>query len=136
MFELLRAVAFGWRQEVLAENAEKIRDLGEDLYRRLATFTEHLTRLGKGLGQSIDNYNKAVGSLERQVLPGARKFTELGIHSKKNVEELNPLEHAPRALDPGAPLPLLRPAAASCSPYAPSAFCGLFGHGAPWRCYR
>lgn len=93
---LLRAVAFGWRQESLAENAEKIRDLGEDLYGRLATFTEHLTRLGKGLGQSVDNYNKAVGSLERLVLPGARKFTELGIHSKKTLDELNPLEHAPR----------------------------------------
>lgn len=93
---LLRAVAFGWRQQSLAQNAERIRELGEDLYRRLGHFTEHLARLGKGLGQSVDNYNKAVGSLERQVLPGARKFTELGIHAKKPIEELNPLEHAPR----------------------------------------
>ena len=93
---LLRAVAFGWRQQALAENAERIRELGEELYRRLGTFTEHLARLGKGLGQSVDNYNKAVGSLERQVLPGARRFTELGIHSKKPIEELNPLEHSPR----------------------------------------
>ncbi|MGD8644471.1 MAG: DNA recombination protein RmuC [Chromatiales bacterium] len=93
---LLRAVAFGWRQQVLAENAEKIRELGEELYRRLASFTDHLTRLGKGLGSSVDYYNKAVGSLERQVLPGARKFTELGIHSKRAVDEPGPLEQTPR----------------------------------------
>ena len=93
---LLRAVAFGWRQQVLAENAEKIRELGEELYRRLASFTDHLARLGKGLGSSVDYYNKAVGSLERQVLPGARKFTELGIHSKRPVEEPGPLEQTPR----------------------------------------
>ncbi len=93
---LLRAVAFGWRQQAVAENAEKIRDLGEELYKRAATFTEHLTRLGKSLGGSVDAYNKAVGSLERQLLPGARKFTELGIHSKKGIEELEPLEKSPR----------------------------------------
>jgi DNA recombination protein RmuC len=93
---LLRAVAFGWRQLVVAENAEKIRDLGEELYRRIATFTEHLGRLGRSLGQSLDHYNRAVGSLERQVLPGARRFTEMGIHAKKELEELEPLLHAPR----------------------------------------
>lgn len=93
---LLRAVAFGWRQQTLAENAERIRELGEELYRRLGSFTEHLARLGKALGQSVDNYNKAVGSLERQVLPGARKFTELGIHGKRPLAELNPLEQAAR----------------------------------------
>lgn len=93
---LLRAVAFGWRQQTLAENAERIRGLGEELYRRLGAFTEHLARLGKALGQSVDNYNKAVGSLERQVLPGARRFTELGIHGKRPLAELNPLEKAAR----------------------------------------
>jgi DNA recombination protein RmuC len=93
---LLRAVAFGWRQLVVAENAEKIRDLGEELYRRIATFTEHLGRLGRSLGQSLDHYNRAIGSLERQVLPGARRFTEMGIHAKKDLEELEPLLHAPR----------------------------------------
>lgn len=93
---LLRAVAFGWRQQSVAENAEKIRDLGEMLYNRVATFTEHLLRLGKSLGMSVEHYNKAVGSLERQLLPGARRFTELGIHPKKPIEETEPLENSPR----------------------------------------
>ncbi|MEA3412601.1 MAG: DNA recombination protein RmuC [Pseudomonadota bacterium] len=89
---LLRAVAFGWRQLVLTRNAEIIRDLGEDLYRRIATFVEHMSRLGRNLGSSVENYNRALGSLERQVLPGARKFTELGIQPKKDMENLEPIE--------------------------------------------
>ncbi|HHH36596.1 MAG TPA: DNA recombination protein RmuC [Gammaproteobacteria bacterium] len=83
---LLRAVAFGWNQQALAENAERIRDLGEDLYKRLATFSSHLAKLGRQLGGSIDAYNKAVGSFERQLLPGARKFTEMGIQSARAME--------------------------------------------------
>jgi DNA recombination protein RmuC len=93
---LLRAVAYGWRQQAVAENAEKIRELGEELYKRLATFTEHLARLGKTLGTSVDHYNKAVGSLERNVMPGARRFPELGIQARKQMEEPVPLEQAPR----------------------------------------
>lgn len=95
---LLRAVAFGWRQEVVAEHAERIRELGEQLYTRVATFTEHLTRLGKSLGGSVEHFNKAVGSLERQVLPSARRFTELGIESKKQIDSPAPLENAARTL--------------------------------------
>ena len=93
---LLRAVAYGWRQQSVAENAERIRELGEELYKRLATFTEHLARLGKTLGTSVDHYNKAVGSLERNVMPGARRFSELGIQARKQMEEPTPLEQAPR----------------------------------------
>jgi DNA recombination protein RmuC len=86
---LLKAVAYGWRQVALAENAKQIRDLAADLHRRLATFTGHLARVGRALTSSVDAYNSAVGSLERQVLPGARKFTELGVQAQK------PLEPAP-----------------------------------------
>lgn len=93
---LLRAVAYGWRQQAVAENAEKIRELGEELYKRLATFTEHLARVGKSLGTSVDHYNRAVGSLERNVMPGARRFPELGIQARKQMEEAAPLEQAPR----------------------------------------
>ena len=96
LIALLRAVAFGWRQQSVAENAEKIRDLGEELYKRLATFNEHLGRVGKSLGQSVEHYNKAVGSLERQVLPSARRFPEMGIHEKKALEEPDKLEVVPR----------------------------------------
>lgn len=96
---LLRAVAFGWRQQALAENADRIRQLGEELYQRLATFTEHLGRVGRSLGSSVEHYNKAVGSLERQVLPSARKMDELGIRARKSVEELEPLDKTIRKLE-------------------------------------
>ena len=95
---LLRAVAFGWRQLSVAENAEKIRELGEDLYHRLATFAEHLQKLGKHLDASIDQYNKATGSLDRQVLSGARKFTELGIEQKKSIPELKIVETSSKSV--------------------------------------
>ena len=93
---LLRAIAFGWRQNVLADNAEKIRELGEELYSRIATFFEHMSRLGSSLGKSVDHFNKSVGSLERQVLPGARKFTEMGIQEKKSLEDIEPVTATPR----------------------------------------
>ena len=93
---LLKAVAYGWRQNALADNAARIQELAEDLYKRLATFGEHLGRIGKSLGQSVDAYNSAVGSLERQVLPGARKFTELGLRPGKEIEEIAPVDKLAR----------------------------------------
>lgn len=96
---LLRAVAYGWRQEQLAKNAEEIRKEGEELYTRLATFTEHLARLGNSLGSSIDHYNKAVGSFDTRVLPSARRFTELGIEAKKDVRTLEQIEKGARRVE-------------------------------------
>lgn len=96
LIALLRAVAFGWRQLAVAENAETIRTLGEELYKRLATFTEHLGKLGRALSQSVENYNRAVGSFEHQVLPGARRFPEMGIQEKKSLPELEQVEVTPR----------------------------------------
>ncbi len=93
---LLRAVAFGWQQEQVAEHAEHIRELGETLYDRMVTFTDHLERVGRSLSGSVDAYNRAVGSLERQVLPGARRFTELGLRPRKTLDALDPLEKAVR----------------------------------------
>lgn len=93
---LLRAVSYGWKQQALAENAEIIRELGETLYKRLSTFGNHLSKLGNSLGSSVNHFNSAVGSLERQVLPGARKFTEMGISSKNEITELPPVEQMPR----------------------------------------
>jgi DNA recombination protein RmuC len=93
---LLRAVSYGWKQQALAENAEVIRELGETLYKRLSTFGNHLSKLGNSLGSSVNHFNSAVGSLERQVLPGARKFTEMGISSKNEITELPPIEQLPR----------------------------------------
>jgi len=97
---LLRAVAYGWRQENLAENADRIRELGEDLYQRLATFTEHLAKLGTSLESSVGAYNKAVGSLDTKVLPGARKFVDMGVTPKKALESPAPVETAPRDVPP------------------------------------
>lgn len=98
---LLKAVAYGWRQLALADNAAEIRGLAEDLYGRLTAFVSHLNRLGRQLASSVENYNRAVGSLERSVLPGARKFTELGVHSKKDIDKLESLEPVPRTMVEG-----------------------------------
>jgi len=96
---LLRAVAYGWRQETLAENAEKIRQVGEEMYGRLSTFAEHLTRLGRSLDNSIQSYNKAVGSFDTRILPAARRFSEMGIAAKKPVPEPDQIEHSPRNVE-------------------------------------
>lgn len=99
---LLKAVAYGWRQLALADNAQEIRVLAEDLYARLATFVTHMNKVGRQLASSVESYNKAVGSLERSVLPGARKFVELGVHPKKEMEKLESLEPVPRTLIEGS----------------------------------
>jgi DNA recombination protein RmuC len=94
---LLKAVAYGWKQTVLAENAAEIRSLGEDMYKRLAVFGEHLGRLGKSLGSSVDAFNKAVGSLEQQVMSAARRFPGLGLRVNRELDLLEPVDALPRA---------------------------------------
>ncbi len=98
---LLKAVAYGWRQLTLADNAKEIRVLAEDLYARLATYVTHMNKVGRQLNSSVENFNRAVGSLERNVLPGARKFVELGVHPKKEVEKLETIESVPRTMIEG-----------------------------------
>jgi DNA recombination protein RmuC len=99
LIALLRAVAYGWRQERLAQNAQEISDLGRELYRRLASMGEHLAKLGKGLSGATEAYNRAVASLESRVLVTARKFKELGAAgSDADVEALPPVEVTPRLL--------------------------------------
>jgi DNA recombination protein RmuC len=93
---LLKAVAYGWKQTVLADNAAEIRRLGEDLYKRLAVFGEHLGKLGKSLGSSVDSFNKAVGSLEQQILPAARRFPELGLRVQRDLEVIEPVDSLTR----------------------------------------
>jgi len=91
LIALLKVVSHGWKQTILAENAAEIRGLGEDLYKRLAVFGEHLSRLGKSLGNTVDSRNKAVGSLEQQVLPAARRFEGLGLRVNRDIEPLEPV---------------------------------------------
>ncbi|MBI3693420.1 MAG: DNA recombination protein RmuC [Acidobacteria bacterium] len=95
---LLLAVSYGWRQEKLADSAQKISDLGQELYERMGTLAEHLAKIGGSLGKAVESYNEAVGSWERRVLPAARKFKELGAGGKKDLDELQPIDQGLRPL--------------------------------------
>jgi DNA recombination protein RmuC len=92
LIALLKAVAYGWRQAAVAANAAQIRDLGQELHRRLERFVGHLGKAGRQLSAAVDSYNAAVGAFERQVLPGARRFTELGAAGGDPLSGLEPLE--------------------------------------------
>jgi DNA recombination protein RmuC len=103
LLALLKTVYNGWQHVRLAENAERIRRLAEDLYARLATFRNHMGKIGSSLESSLRAFNAAVGSLERNVLPGARKFVELGVRAEKPIEDLAEIEVAVRLADSPAP---------------------------------
>ncbi|MBN2589791.1 MAG: DNA recombination protein RmuC, partial [Sedimentisphaerales bacterium] len=98
LISLLRAVAFGWQQEQIAENARKISDLGKTLYDRICTFVDHFGKVKNGLDRAIDSYNKSVGSLERSVLVPARKLKELGVTSKQDLEIQEPIDKTTRTI--------------------------------------
>jgi DNA recombination protein RmuC len=97
LIALFKAVAYGWRQAAAAEHAAKIVELGQDLHRRLGNFVGHLEKTGERLGAAVDSYNNAVGSLERQVLPQARRFTELGRITGDPLPALEPVERVVRS---------------------------------------
>ena len=129
LIALLKTVAYGWRQSAVAQNAAVIRELGQELYRRLGNFTGHLGRAGARLGAAVEAYNAAVGSLERQVLPQARRFTDLGVTADAPLPALETVDSLARvpapapgsasesgsALAAAEPAPALRPASASGS---------------------
>jgi len=100
LIALLQTVASGWQQEALAENAREVQDLGRELYKRLATFGDHMARTGRSLGGAVEAYNKAVGSLERNVFPQARRFHELGVvgGADKEMPALEPVDAVARGL--------------------------------------
>jgi DNA recombination protein RmuC len=95
---LLKAAAYGWRQESVSKNAAEIRDLGQQLYDRIATYLEHFEKVGHGLETATKSYNAAVGSLEGTLIPGARKFAELGAKGTKELPAIGPIETTPRDL--------------------------------------
>jgi DNA recombination protein RmuC len=100
LIALLKVVAHGWRQQQVAEHAAVIHALGQELHRRLTTFTGNLGKVGRSLNAAVDAYNSAVGSLERMVIPQARRFTELGVTSEAPLEAPDAVEKLAR--EPGA----------------------------------
>ncbi len=94
----LRGVALGWREQRLAEEAQTIADLGRELHQRFTTFAGHLSTAGNALGKAVDAYNRAVGSLERSVMPQARRFEELGAGSQRTLTAVDQVEQQPRSL--------------------------------------
>lgn len=99
MLALLRTVAYAWRQESLAENAQKVLSVGKELYARLVTMTGHVTRTGRALETATKSYNQMIGSLERNVLTSARRMVELDVVDEREmVEELKGVEEVPRPI--------------------------------------
>jgi DNA recombination protein RmuC len=98
LIALLRTVAYGWRQETIAESAKEVSELGRELYKRLATLTEHFSKVGDRLQSAVRAYNDSVGSFERSVLPGARKLKDHGITSTSDLAELRDIELAVRTV--------------------------------------
>ncbi len=96
LIALLKAAAYGWRQEDVARNATVIADLGRALYDRVANFADNLDKVGRGLETANKAYNAAVGSFEQTLLPGARKFSELGAKGAKELSEPAAVETTPR----------------------------------------
>jgi DNA recombination protein RmuC len=98
LIALLKAAAYGWRQESVSKNAEAIADLGRQLHDRIATYLDHFEKVGHALETATKSYNAAVGSLESALIPGARKLAELGAKGAKDLPEIGPVEVAPRDL--------------------------------------
>lgn len=123
LIALLKTVAYGWRQSRVAHNAALIHELGQELYRRLGNFVGHLERTGQKLSAAVAAYNAAVGSLERQVLPQARRFTDLGVTADAPLPALDPIVELARApaagCAPGTQLDVLAELAAT--PLEPAA---------------
>ena len=99
LLALLQAAAYGWRQEAIAQNAEEIAKAGQELFDRLATFKGYVQDVGKKLQQANDTYNKAVGSFNTRLVPGAKRLSELQTTGGKELESLNPIDTDPRNIE-------------------------------------
>ena len=110
MVALAKSVAYGWRQEQSAKNAQEIADLGRELYRRMAVMADHLGKVGDAIGATVSRYNALLGSVESRVMPQARKFKELGAGDAGiEIAAAPQIETAPRAPAPPEQLELMPP---------------------------
>lgn len=100
LIALLRAVAYGWKQENLSRQVEKLNELGQELYKRLADMNSHFSKMGRALSAAVDAYNKGIGSFETRVLVSARKFKDLGVAPAQiEIEEVENVDKTPRELE-------------------------------------
>lgn len=99
LIALLKAVSFGWRQETIAREAHQISEAGSELYKRVRAFAEHFTGMRRGLERAVSSYNKAVGSLERSVLPSARRLRSLGAGTGEEIDAVEVINHQTRQLN-------------------------------------
>ncbi len=98
LISLFKAVSYGWKQEAIAENAMRIKDAGEKLYKRLGTFVSHFAGIRRGLERASDAYNQAVGSLESRVLPAAREMKDLGVSGEGDFSQLEKVDKTTRSI--------------------------------------
>ncbi|HEU4833654.1 MAG TPA: DNA recombination protein RmuC, partial [Pyrinomonadaceae bacterium] len=128
LIALLKAVSYGWRQEQMADNAQEVSNLAKTLYDRLRVFTNHFDDIGRNLDRALDAYNKGVRSLESRVLVTARRFKERGAIAGEEIEILEPVDKAARAMSrddgglfPEEDMPLLKARSKSAAKSASSA---------------
>lgn len=95
---LLKAVAFGWQQNQMTQNAQKIIDSAHELFDRVGVWVDHFGKVGDRLQSAVKSYNDSVGSLENRVLPSVRRLQDLGLSSGRDIEILEPIENVPRTL--------------------------------------
>jgi len=95
---LLRAIAYGWRQEQITKNAQQISDLAKELYERISTMAKYFAEMGTALEKSTAAYNKIIGSMESRILPSVRKFRELGVSGAEEIPALEQIDQTPRNL--------------------------------------